>query len=497
VIRGGFGIVYSFVPDLNLAPPVQGVNAPAGLSPFVSLGTGQTLPQPLSPNFSAGVFPTIPGATNSAPPAVDPNAGRPPRQYQWSIGVQREIMRDLVVEASYVGNRGIWETGAGANLGLLQQVSPATFAAFGLSPYTNPADDLFLSNSVSSPAVVARFGHPLLPYPGFAGTVLQALETYPQFSTASSGIGPNGIPVPYSVRNAPTGKSWYDALQIKATKRLSAGLQFTATYTYSKALVSNREDFFNPGSSSKTYQITDRPSLFNANLIYTVPNYIKGTSVMSRALSEVARDWQFGVFLQYGSGFLLTPPTVTNAGLNPLAPVNGVVNSGVAPVSYMLSVPGQPLFLKDINGTINPFTDQILNPKAFVNPHDGQFGSSALIGNFRGQRLPMENFSVGRNFKLTERVGLHIRAEFVNIFNRTELAYPSTVNPLAAISRNAAGQNTGGYGTINAVIAPFTNSTPHLPSTTGNVQTTGTGCNGGQGLCALPRTGTLIARFTF
>ena len=39
---------------------------------------------------------------------MDANAGRPARQYQWSIGVQREIFRDLVVEASYVANRGVW-----------------------------------------------------------------------------------------------------------------------------------------------------------------------------------------------------------------------------------------------------------------------------------------------------------------------------------------------------------------------------------------------------
>ena len=33
---------------------------------------------------------------------------RPARQYQWSIGFQREIFKNLVVEASYVANRGVW-----------------------------------------------------------------------------------------------------------------------------------------------------------------------------------------------------------------------------------------------------------------------------------------------------------------------------------------------------------------------------------------------------
>ncbi|MBV8844068.1 MAG: TonB-dependent receptor, partial [Bryobacterales bacterium] len=206
VIRGGWGLVYGFVPDLNISPPLVGINQPGGINPFVSLGTGAPIPQPVFPTLDPGVYPTVPGSTNSAPTAVDRNAGRPPRQNQWSIGVQHEFFNNVVLEASYVGNRGVWwtGTGAGANLGLLQQISPATFAAYGLNPYTNPADDAFLTNVVTSPAVIQKYGHPLLPYGGFNGTVLQALEAYPQFATAGIFGGA------YAVTGAPTGKTWYD-----------------------------------------------------------------------------------------------------------------------------------------------------------------------------------------------------------------------------------------------------------------------------------------------
>ena len=40
--------------------------------------------------------------------SIAPNAGRLPRIFQWSAGFQREILRDLVVDAAYVGNRGAW-----------------------------------------------------------------------------------------------------------------------------------------------------------------------------------------------------------------------------------------------------------------------------------------------------------------------------------------------------------------------------------------------------
>ena len=48
------------------------------------------------------------GASRLHPAYVDPNIARPAKQYQWSIGLQREINRNLVVEASYVANRGVW-----------------------------------------------------------------------------------------------------------------------------------------------------------------------------------------------------------------------------------------------------------------------------------------------------------------------------------------------------------------------------------------------------
>ena len=45
---------------------------------------------------------------------IDSNAGHPSKSYQWSVGVQREIVRNLVVDAAYVGNRGVWLPSTGA-----------------------------------------------------------------------------------------------------------------------------------------------------------------------------------------------------------------------------------------------------------------------------------------------------------------------------------------------------------------------------------------------
>jgi hypothetical protein len=465
VLRGGWGLVYGFVPDLGIAPPLAGVNQPGGINPFVNIETPGVIPQPVFPNFNPGVYPTVPGSINSAPTAVDLNAGRPPRQNQWSVGIQRELSGNLVLEAAYVGNRGAWWTGAGPNLGLLEQISPATFAAYGLHPYTNAADNQFLSNLNTSAPVVARFGHALLPYSGFSGTVLQALEAYPQFATAGF-FGST-----YAVSNAPTGNTYYDSMQAKVTKRLSHGLQATGTFTWSKSQISTREDFWNPGSSTKTLQATDQPFLFNANFVYTTPK----PKIENKFVNWAIRDWQVGMFLQYGSGFPLTPPSST--AVNNLTAVNGATN-------YQIPT-GQAYFNKDLNcHCVNPYTDQVLNPAAWTNPAAGTWGYNALYGNFRQQRRPQENLNIGRNIRIKEHMNLQLRAEFVNIFNRTYLGNPSTSLPAFAPVKNGQGQYTSGFGIINATAAVGTATTnPGIP--------TGILTN------ILPRTGTLIARFSF
>src|SRR5207249_6268831 len=94
---------------------------------------------------------------------MDRNAGRPARQYQWSIGFQREIMRDMVVEASYVANRGVWWQ-APALLNL-NAISLDRLKAFGLD-INNVNDRNLLTAQLGSTLAASRgFNKPA--YPGF------------------------------------------------------------------------------------------------------------------------------------------------------------------------------------------------------------------------------------------------------------------------------------------------------------------------------------------
>ena len=460
VLRGGWGVVYAPPTDLTLENTADVTNTPTGIDSYLTLNTPGTIPQPVWPNFSSAQTP-LPGSTTSGfLQYVDPQAARPGRQNQWSIGAQRELTPNTVVEASYVANRGVWWNGGTTTApvgpyGFINQVSPQAFAAYGLSPYTNPADNLLLGQTLSNAAVIARVGN-FLPYPGYStgNTLLNALRPFPQFST----IG---------VVNSPTGQTWYDSLQVKGTKRLSHGLQVNSTFTWSKSLVGIRPNLF--VESVKSLQPTDQPFLFNTNIVYTTQHWFS-----NKFVSAMTEDWAFGAFLQYGSGFPLAPPTATNTNY-----IGG---------SEMFRVPGQPLYIKNLNcGCINPYTDLVLNPKAWVNPTNGTFGPAlgTYYGDFRSARRPEENFNFSRTFRFKERLSLQLRAEFVNIFNRTQIGNPSTSNPGAAPSKNSYGQYAAGFGVINETVS----GARVAPSVTANAVV-------GQ-LYQLPRTGTLIARFTF
>src|SRR5262249_60232294 len=86
--------------------------------------------------IDAGIRPT-PGQFNNPPALLDRNAGRPPRINNWSVNLQREIGRNLIVEAAYVGNRGAWFEANG--LYDINALTPAQLKSFGFN-LTNAAD---------------------------------------------------------------------------------------------------------------------------------------------------------------------------------------------------------------------------------------------------------------------------------------------------------------------------------------------------------------------
>jgi hypothetical protein len=486
VFRGGWGVNYQFVAaaaggivTLNGAYPLSGINS------FVNIETPGSIVAPSWPDTDPNRYP-VQGTVGAGPSIPDANENRPPRINQWSASLQREVTRNFIVEAAYVGNHAVW---IGGPLGEFSQISATRYAQYGLYPYpgTGPAgyaykptgltctagndcDRALLSQPLTSTAVIQKLASvgisSALPYTGFAGTsLMSALYPFPQFGSET-------------VTGSATGDSMYNSLQIKATKRLSHGLQAGGTYTWAKGFTrATPQDFFNPQNSVWALQQIP-PQVLAFNATYTVPK----AQFLNAWENQITRGWQAGFFAGYQSGTFLAPPLSTTANFLP---------------SEDTLVPGQPLYLQNINNihSYNPLNQVVLNPAAWqqvatngVGPaaYNGVFGPTATVyyPNFRGPREPRESANIGRNFRIKERMNLYIRAEFVNIFNRTIMPNPTTTNPQNAVTRGAGGGTilTAGFGVMNVYAAA------------GSQPATAVGA----GSPVLePRTGTLIARFTF
>jgi hypothetical protein len=114
VLRAGIGVSYGRTPELGYLDYTLsvfgGYSSPSFADPATSLSQGPPIPWSW-PNYDPGLFVTPNGPLSAPTVAIDQNAGRPPRTIMWSVGIQREITSNLIVEASYVGNRGAWFQG--------------------------------------------------------------------------------------------------------------------------------------------------------------------------------------------------------------------------------------------------------------------------------------------------------------------------------------------------------------------------------------------------
>jgi Carboxypeptidase regulatory-like domain len=518
VLRFGAGLTYGTspnnaylsysVPDFYSYSnqPIAGI--PAGLlkdgNPFAPGNQFGNAPLTF-PNFSPHYpFQTAPGYTPPQSPfiSVDRHAGRLPRILQWSFGFQREVARGLVVDAAYVGNRGVWWTAPLLSTANYNAMTPDSIRAAGLDP-TNPADLALLTQPIASAngtpnaAIAARFpnftivktpgGFPTVPavYPGFPATqpLNQALRPYPQWFGVPPFLGP------------PLGDTWYDSLQVKVTRRYSHGLDVQYAFTWQKELVlgvSNDtsylvsaypriNDVFNY-AQNKQYSPFSQPLVSQISVLYTTPK-LSSDSKAIKAASWVVQDWTFGTFLRYSSGTLLQSATSNNNFLFQMA--RGFTNNPAVwggGATFQNLVPGQSFFASGIDPNchcFDPTTQLTLNKAAWQDVGAGQFGATAAFNNnYRWQRQPAESMSLGRIFRIARegQVNLNVRIEFQNnVFNRVFYSTPSLTNPTAQVlnsqqfANGRPGALSSGFGYVNTV----------------------------NGAGTRPRQGQMVARFTF
>jgi hypothetical protein len=521
VFRAGAGIMYGTSPNnamltLSVSDFYQLFPASYGMA-ATTLQSGNPDPNLVWPDFSPH-YPaeTIPGVRPPAAPfiSIADNTGRPPRIFQWSIGLQRELGHNIVVEASYVGNRGAWWTApilSGLNYNALTIDGLKAERMYGDTTGIDFANDSSIRSlltvpiatpkagvMVVNPAIAAKF--PALAnitnatspskatidavYKGFpAGQPLgQALRAYPQWLGVPPFLGP------------PLGDTWYDSLQAKLTKRFSHGLDMQAAFTWQKELtlgVNSDTSYFTPGAvrindvfdrmSNKQISALSKPFMLVISFNYITPK-LNASGSGFRALSWLTRDWAFGGVLRYMSGDLIPVPTSINGLFSQLRRTDNPATWGGSG-TYWNRVEGQPLFLVDPNSNDwDPTKQLVLNPAAWTDTPAGQFSKGAPYYNdYRWRRTASESLSLGRRFPIGSKeypATFELRIELQNVFNRNNRGAPSSLYNPASIT------------TYNNPIAPGSTTLGALSGGYGFVNTF-------NGAGAVPRSGQIVARINF
>lgn len=190
-------------------------------------------------------------AAGSGSGGVDMNSHMP-HEYDWSLGIQRQLPHNWLVEATYAGNN---------SNDLLGLAYPSRFPKNLYNGGPGGANYNLYSLNATTPIYVASPTANQIPAGGFTGgqiiggvqsVPLAALEyEYPYFG-------------PINVENANIGTNHYESGSLRVQKRFSDGLQILLNYTYSKALddVGGENQVSVPsqagqGSNGKTFQSVD------------------------------------------------------------------------------------------------------------------------------------------------------------------------------------------------------------------------------------------------
>jgi hypothetical protein len=399
VVRSAIGISY-YATGVhgggNAKPPGMGFTAnPVFNSQDLGLTSGFNW---------AGGFPT----NWDRPPFIDPgfgfnqsvtmwneNAKAPSTRIDWNFGIQRQIVPNLLFDIAYVGSKSTHLTTGVHNR---NQVDSKYLPLQGL-----------LTKRIDDPAVVAA-GYSA-PFPGFSGTLAQALRPFPQYQ----GVGQNN--------SNNMGNMSYNSLQIKVEKQFSHGLFVLSSYTWSKTLTdasSALSGFFSTSARDqynrrleKALSVFDTPSRLVTAFNYELPigpgkPFANVTGVAGKLLG----GWSINGYLEYQSG------TPIGVGINNQLPLFNSRNlpdvvSGVNPMASW-------------GDNFDPRRDLYLNINAFKEPAPWTFGNAPSVMNVRVFPGLNENLGIIKRTTIKEQMNVEFRFEMFNAFNRVRFGGPSS-----------------------------------------------------------------------
>jgi hypothetical protein len=388
VIRSGYGIFFGFLGQRRGDVIQAGFSQNTPLN--VTLNNGLTFLETLSNPFASGIIKPVGNAAGTQTflgqsiSFFNQNPSTPYMQ-RWELGIQRQL-GSYAAEIAYVGNRG-------THIETTRNINATPNQYLSTSATRDQARIDYLSKSVPNPFAGLM--------PATAGSVFRSttiarerlLRPFPQFDQVTTTTN--------------EGYSWYHSLQMRIDKRFANGYTIGASYTYSKFMEAT--DFLNAGDARPSEVIAgdDRPHRLTVSGIYELPfgqgRRFLGTS--NPVFSRIVSGWQISGIYAYQSG-----PAIGNWG-------NVIYNGNLG-----------DLTLSRDQQTVQKW----FNTAGFEKDSAKQLASNVRtfplrFGFLRADYISNYDLSVLKSTRITEKVNLQFRAEFLNAFN-TPLLFTTQIN---------------------------------------------------------------------
>ena len=200
----------------------------------------------------------------------------------------------------------------------------------------------------------------------------------------------------------------YNALAVSVQRRYATGLQFLASYTWSKAMDivdgdnSDVQDYYHPRLQYSPASF-DRTNNFIASGIYDLPlgQGKRFANSANRWANEAIGGWRLSFLQQLASG---QPVAIT---------ANNTADTSYAHPEYALET-CNPL------GGFTRTRFQLFNPACFAQPAPGHYGTTRNVGALRDPGLYPTNLSLFKAFSIYREQLLQFRVDAFNVFNHPE-----------------------------------------------------------------------------
>ena len=335
-----------------------------------------------------------------------------PNTQQWNLTVQRSLGKNWILEVGYVGTHTVHlrETRTNIEARIASAARPINLVADDGTPF-----QITTTTGANGPA---RSNNPGIN--GYNGMQIFADDAY----------------------------SHYHSLQTTASRRWAAGY-FQAAYTWSKSTDATSSGntalntAFNDESdlrNSRGLSDFDRRHRFVISYRYELPFYRDAEGWKRLALG----GWAISGITIFQSG---TPFSILDSSAG-TAFIGGGLQSGTSGAQLAGSSIAAGKTHGDIHNRLNAYVNLAnFSSTPVLAPADGGDGVVTLFGNlgrniYRGPAQQNWDFSLLKNFKITEKQQLRFTTDFFNIWNHANFANPAVTDV----------ENPGAFGRIISTV---------------------------------------------